>query len=397
MKCWPPTIPGIASMCLVGLCWSLTLPASANDENTTPETSKQADNKPTIIISGDDAELVASVAAELRAAGFDVIILAADAPKTGSDGTLVNIERIGDSVVVHAHRKDGALEAELPRSERADGMTHDDATALRAAEAIRSLVVAPGARAAEADVPDDPATKPATEPDPADAAAERAAVTLLSPEPIAISMPLRTTRGDVLRPREEDILRLPVLRASLFSGGGFLAPFPAMVVGVGLRGQVAPKLNIAGLITGMKDLGHNGPGGDYDVFSARATILASWEILGADNFWTPTLGGGLFGEAREWTGVNERLANVGSGDPSTIFFDGSMIGMGLAATAGISVARPWRFRFDIHADVRVATWEGSGNGQDEFAPEYAPSVLGTFGIEYDLIERAVLRKNTASR
>jgi hypothetical protein len=151
---------------------------------------------------------------------------------------------------------------------------------------------------------------------------------------------------------------------------------------------------------GTKNLGD----GDFesgrhdDVAGARASLLASWEILGADNFWTPTLGGGVFGEMRAWERSSPIAGLVTPREPSEDpLLDGSVVGAGMSATMGVSIARPWRFRFDLYADMRLATWELSGTGHADLAPELVPSVLATLGVEYDLVSRAMLKPKTSAR
>lgn len=363
------------------------------DDNNNPSEVEQDSERPVIVISGEDDELVASVAAELRAAGFEVLVLPAESDPHPS-ATNVNIERVGDSVIVHAARPDGKLEAELMEPKNADGLTDRDATALRTAEAIRSLATTPAKVVTAQPAAAEPPTAPAAviaEPTPAS----------VSPDPPPVPAATTWSGQDTV---QHEVHEMPVVRLALFAGAGYLAPEPALVGGVSLRGQITPKFNIAGLLMGSKNIDHDDHHDtDLELYSARAALLASWEILGADHLWTPSIGGGMFAELRYW-----RFAGFRSLDEppprddillsasSVGLTEGAMASGGLAATAGISVAHPWRFRFDIHADVRMIDVQLDGAGHDEMAPELAPSVMATVGIEYDFITRPVLT-HTARR
>lgn len=346
----------------------------------------------TIVISGDDAELVESVAAELRAAGFDVVIVAPN-PRATDDAAIVSVERIGDSVVVHAQRADGVLDAELLESSEGDGMSDGQATALRAAEAIRSLVTTPKKKRRKA--------KPPVEPAPETAAPPVTAEPETTP-PVPETPPIPTATWPGRDGIEGEIHNLPVVRIGLFGGGGVVVPAPTFALGVSLRGQVTPHFNVAGMVIGTRNLGADGFEDEHhNIYGVRAALLASWEILGADHSWTPTLGGGLFAEARYWEGDgfgHDEPIPLGRYETSLYspFYDGAMAGAGLVATAGFSIAHPFRFRFDVLADVRMITVELDGIGHDDMAPELAPSIIGTIGFEYDLITRPV-RAKTARR
>jgi hypothetical protein len=336
------------------------------------------------------------VVAELRAAGFDVVVVAPD-PEASESATIVSVERIGDSVVVHATRDDGELEAELLEPGDQDGMTNRDATALRTAEAIRSLVTTPGKKP-KADEPEAPPSAHPLPPEP-------------PPIPDTPPVPDASWSGkDDVEPLTE-VRDMPVFRMGLFSGGGMLTPSPALVLGASARLQLAPKLNIAAVLMGSKNVGDTEINGfEYDVWGARGSVLMSWEILGADNVWTPSLGGGVFGEFRYWEMTGSYVIQQGGGgdcgadtcvpiavtEYATLVHDGAMAGAGASAKAGISVARPFRFRFDVHADLRMLTVELDGSGHDQMAPALAPSILGTFGIEYDFVTRRVVEQ-TAKR
>lgn len=361
---------------MIGLSLALAAPVAAEEPKAAApsDAASEAEQRarPAIVISGDDADLVDAVAAELRAAGFDVIVVAPD-PKPTEHATIVNIERIGDSVVVHAVRSDGELDAELLETEDGDGMTDRDATALRAAEAIRSLVTTPK-------------KKPGPPPP---AAPETPAPAAVPTVPAVVPATVNVGADGVTEPAE--IRQMPVFRMALFSGGGIVARDPSLVVGLSLRGQLSRYMNIAGLVMATKNVDDDGHEGSmFDIYGARAALLTSWEILGADNVWTPSLGGGVIGDFRYWNGIG------GFGHDETVLtyytpvYEGGSGGVGLAATAGISVAKPWRFRFDVHADVRMVTWELFGDGHDQVASDLAPSVVGTFGIEYDFITKPVL-------
>lgn len=181
-----------------------------------------------------------------------------------------------------------------------------------------------------------------------------------------------------------------------------MAPSPTVVVGLSLRGQLSRHMNIAALVMATKNVDeHDREEGVFDIYGARAALLSSWEIFGADHAWTPSLGGGVVGEFRYWNGIGGFDHDEPVLSYYTPVYEGSLVGVGLAATAGISVAQPWRFRFDIHADVRMVTWELFGDGHEQVASDFAPSVLGTFGIEYDFVTEPVLapvaRSNDTAR
>ncbi len=363
--------------------------------------------RPTIVLSGDDPELVEAVVAELRAAGFDVIVLAATASADGADeaseprGTIVNIERVGDSVIVRATRAEGELDAELLASE-SDGMTNQEATALRTAEAIRSLVTTPS-----------PKTRPpAGAPEVEDTPAPPAPAASMPPTPPPASPAAGSGRppASPLGPDLDadaawapgDIRDLPVLRLAVFGGGGLSSPSPFALAGLGLRGQLTRSVSMAGLVMAGKSVGeYDDDSVHYDIWGVRAALLTSWEILGADNVWTPSIGGGVVGELQNWSGisalsVDDDVPPVASSTYMLPHYDGSLLGVGLAATAGISVGHPWRFRFDVMADVRMLTIALDGAPPDDVAPTLAPTVMGMVGLEYDLVTRPILR-HTASR
>jgi hypothetical protein len=279
----------------------------------------------------------------------------------------------------------------------ADGMTDRDATALRTAEAIRSLATTPAAKSPKSPAsPNKPAAPvaPATlEPPPIPDGPDAPAVPEVSRWP-----------GEDALPTPGEILEVPVLRVGAFAGAGFITPMPTVAAGLSLRGQISPKFNIAALIMGTKNIDEGDEELDHDIYSARASLLASWEILGANHSWTPSIGGGLFGEFRYWNYSGWTALDEGPrGDEITLgssyytpVHEGALVGVGFAATAGISIAHPWRFRFDVHADMRMIDVAVDGSGQEEMAPELGSSVLGTFGIEYDFITKPVLM-NTARR
>ncbi len=339
-----------------------------------------------VVIAGNDEELVDAVAAELRAAGFDVVFVPPQ-PNGEKEATIVSIERVGGSVVVHASRPDGDLDAELPESTDADGMADRDATALRTAEAIRSMVNTP--------------KKKSTPKAPKKSKGKGA-----KPPPVlhAPVVPSPTYGKDDVDP---DLQEIPVLRAGIMAGGGMVGDDPSLTLGLSLRGQVTPHFNVSAHVLGTrsvfeKDFNDN----RFDIYGARGAVVANWEILGAHNSWTPSIGGGFFGEYRSWEGTipgspspcPEPYLCV-QGFPSEEHLEGSMGGAGLIATAGISVARPWRFRFDVMADLRMVTVELDGNGHDYMIGEIRPTVLATFGLEFDFITRGApsKAKQTAKR
>ncbi len=385
--------PAIAlSLLFAASAWA-EKPATAE----TTEANVSEVRQQTIVITGDDAELVKSVAAELRAAGFVVVIVAHDT-EANANATVVNIERIGDSVVVHATPWHGELRAELLDPADSDGMTDLDATALRTAEAIRSLVTTPIGEKRSAS----PGANTADDHDAPDAATSSESPSINTDPPPVPPATIRPKMDVAMRHPPHD--RIPVFRMGLFGGAGFLAPSPAMVVGLSMRGQLSPDFNIAGLLMGSKNIGDVDFGsGAFDIFSARATMLTSWEMLGANHAWTPSLGAGVFGDVRRWvrvpfggdmvplSGDNVLMTTIGRG-----LSEGSAAGVGLAMVAGISVSHPWRLRFDVHANMQLFTVELDGGSHDEMAPTLEPSVLGTIGFEYDFVTRPTV-EHTARR
>jgi hypothetical protein len=336
---------------------------------------------PVIVIGGDDAELIEAVTAELRAAGFEVIAVGDDAPS----GTKVVLERRGEAVVLHTTRPDGKLEAELVAPEGEAGMSRREVTAIQTAEAIRSLVAA--RRKAEEQAPAAPAAPaPPEAPLPPPAPVPLAPVSL-APAPPPPPMPMWYPSADVLQPAAERV----VLRLGMVGGGGFVPPIASLAVGATLRGQLNSHLHMGGLLLAMPQIGE-GEVEQYNMstFAARGALMIGWDMLGAENFWTPSLGGGLSVEYRGWEmtpSPYSPLASEPQGNQSTIFYEtqGGAIGVGLTATIGVSISRPWRGRFDILTDLRVNTFALDGSHADLAMPRFSPSVLAVVGFEYDLV------------
>jgi hypothetical protein len=342
----------------------------------------EAEPGTTIVIGGDDAELVDAVAAELRAAGFDVVIVAPE-PRPMPDAAVVTLERQGESVVVHATRPDGKLEAELVAPGGDAGMSKREVTAIQTAEAIRSLVAAraPRPEPAPPAPPEAPAVPEAPLPPPAPPP-----LTQLAP----MAPPAWIPAPDAALPSREQV----VFRLGLVGGGGYAPPLPTLATGVSLRGQINPHLNVTGLLLAMPQIG-DGEVQDYYVsaFGARGSLLLSWEILGVDHIWTPSIGGGLSAEYRFWdmAPMPYRTAELPSESVADMTYEsqGSAIGVGVTATVGFSFSRPWRGRVDLFSDLRMARFVIADRHADIAMPAFAPSILATVGFEYDLVREVV--------
>jgi len=323
----------------------------------TPPATARAD----IVLVGDDPRLVGAVAAELRAAGLRVTVLSGmPGPGPAGGAPVVRLERRGDSVVVHtAVTIGGGARSQLRASDDGDGLAAGDATALRVAEAIR-LSVAPS-------------------PEPADESQAAA------PEEHRPRVPSRS-RADATPDEETAPPAMPVLRGVVLGGGG-VNPEPAVVLGGGLRGQITPRVNASGLVlaTGSMDPGDHAEAPTMQ--SVKLALMASWEVLGATSSWSPAVGGGLVWEYRWW----EKLTYE-QGVPVDTAYEGGQMGLGYAVMAGIRSGPPFRFRFDVYADVRSQSWEvhGSGHHHPDVEADVDATLMATVGADIDFYSRPVM-------
>ena len=92
---------------------------------------------------GDDPELLAAVAAELRAAGVTVTVLSGTpGPGPAGGAPVVRLERRGESVVVHTAVTIGAAEhSQLKASQAGDGLAAEAELVAVPVEAVVDLVL----------------------------------------------------------------------------------------------------------------------------------------------------------------------------------------------------------------------------------------------------------------
>ncbi len=375
-----------------GLAWADEAPSNT-PEKTSEKTSAEAPTqshppkgKKTIVLTGEDEDLTADVAAELRAAGFEVIVIPPggglevaedDAP------TVVAVRQEGDLVVVQATVVDQVVGAEVaPTGE--DGMSGRDAAALRAAETIRHLVNAQSPAKTPDAVPAE-ATQPEPEPE-----------KVIKVPSVAITVE-DDLGADAVRPGRE----VPVFRLGAHGGVAALgfqntygerAFAPSWAVGLNLVGDVAPNADLRGQLTFMRNFDDRNYG-QGDVWAARANLLAEWQAFGSDAKFTPVLGGGLYGEVmrnedhyEEWYDWSDDFYDPDTGDYSGpvqgyayIQEDRLMFNSGLTASAGLTAGRGFRFRLDAQASLQLL----SLGGHDTFY--VVPSAMITAGLDWDVV------------
>ena len=361
----------------------------------------------------DDARLAAAVTAELRAAGLDVHISTAPANAT----IVVRLAQRRGAKTIEITVSDADNNKEVKRAvvsvaRRGGGLAAGDAAALRAAEAVRLLLGTP----AESD------ELPPREPEaPAPSVAPPAAATTPvtggpTPRPTLarVAVPSQPHPSVLVNGGAADAVigvpETPIFRAGLFTGAGYAAPSPLLAVGLTGRWSPSVYFNLGAAVTATRNLPPEldveevwrlESAGQHasvnDIYGLKVAALASWDILGNDHAWTPSLGAGPLINLRWWSmnfqHIDERR-QLASADT----LDGSDGGFGFAFAAGVSIAQPWRLRIDVQADLNVATWIMSADSTERVAPAWTPTVIGTAGFEYDLVrQRNSPREELAKR
>ncbi len=333
-----------------------------------------------IVLSGEDSQLVDSVAAELRSAGFEVLVAPAETATGGR--TVVSVHRVGESISILTIDNTDSVHVQSERatvktSRAGAGMDASGATALRVAEAVRLLLARSSAH--RGPTPHERLPEPLR----GSASPPRGSA---SPPRISASPPRNPTfeAGSAASTN----LEVGVLGLSLFGGSGYVAPSPAVAFGFAARGHASQHLDVAAIVMGTVGVGqalrkqharHN--------YTAKTALVASWNMLGPEHGWVPSIGTGIVVDYRWW---RNNVHNERADDDQ----QGSRGAFGVALTAGISFAHPLRFRFDVYGDVDLVNWKDVGDGHGEMAPLFVPSVLGVVGFEYDIVSRSAAPTGT---
>lgn len=387
----------VALVLVPRLAWADDAPAQEARAET-PDEAPPAKGKKTIVLTGEDEDLTADVAAELRAAGFEVVVIPPGGGIEVSEDdapTVVAVRQEGALVVVQATMVDQVVDAEVAHGGE-DGMSGRDAAALRAAETIRHLVNAQSRSKTPDAVPDD---EPETEPEPAK---------VIQVPSVAITVE-DDLAADTVNPSRE----VPVFRLGAHGGVAALgyqntygerAFAPSWAAGLSLVGDVAPNADLRGQLTFMRNFDdrHYGEG---DVWSARATFIAEWQAFGSDAKFTPVLGGGLYGEVMRnddhheaWYDWSDEFYDPETGDywgpvqdVAYIQEERLMFNSGLTASAGLTAGRGFRFRLDAQASLQLL----SLGGHDTFY--VVPSAMITAGLDWDVVTTTPEPKQVAGR
>ena len=330
----------------------------------------------TIYLGGQDGELVDGVAAELEAAGYDVRQLDdGDAQPTGQLA-VVGLWRDEGEIVVKVHLPEASGVERIRQAEDDSGMRVEDATALRIAEAIRSLVqTAPRSAAIAQFYGMPPPPPPPTPPPPPPAA---------PPPPPGWSPfghPPPPPPFDV--PAEPDAPpSMPMFRLGATAGVYAAEPTAGGTIGVTLRGQLLPILTLGGSVHYFISLGeHKNADHKWDSSGMTWQLFSDWEILGADNGWTPHIGAGWRSE------LGFHHGSPLSFPQTALPVDGMTLATGVVGRAGFNIAAPWRFRLDVESGARLLSTrfaEVSAISDSTPAPAFVFGLRA--GVEYDLVQ-----------
>ncbi|MEM1029849.1 MAG: hypothetical protein AAGN82_05830 [Myxococcota bacterium] len=339
----------------------------------------------TIALTGEDDELTQAVAAELRAAGYEVLVLApgSSVDVSAEDApVLVSVRQEGELVLVEATVVDEVVDATVAPAEQ-DGMPDRDAVALRAAETIRMLVSSAPEETSPEEAPAAPEAKPKKAPS--------------SSPTVTVNVGSDEVRPDAVIPERKGIV-INVGAHGGIAALGYRNGFDTQVttrawgLGANVGVDLGREFDLRGTLTFYRGA-EDDPFNDGDVWAVRAGGGVDWPFLGQDNLISPLIGGGVYGEYLR----AENFAEVALNEPSpfgdepsfeTVSFEERLVNGGLTAHVGVTAGRSFRVRFDVVGSLQLFSFGGENDDQRPI-----PSAMAMLGFEWDALD---FRRRTPS-